>query len=125
MISFAFQRFQLSSSKTEISPINASVAMATRSSPRESKRPPPFQWTSEGQCYILPKSPVVQILSKRTKKRIDAFYAALALEKSTIARGGKGVFAREPIRAGEFITKYDGAKIALVDAQKLQDQVGT
>jgi len=98
------------------------VAFSSRSSSRVLKRTLPFHWTSDGMSYKIPKAPV-RVLSFKKKKKIDRFFPALALEKSTIRGGGKGIHAREPIQAGDFISEYRGEKIGEYEAKRLQDQV--
>ena len=71
----------------------------------------------------MPKASVEQTMSNGVKKKLDMFYAELSIMKSTIARGGKGVYANCLISPGDFISKYDGEKIGLWEADKRRDQV--
>jgi hypothetical protein len=91
---------------------------------RVPKTAKPVDWSASGKSYVVPKQRVLYRKSNPRKIRTEEeWFPELSIEKSTIARGGKGVHAKQNIAEGEKVSEYGGSIVAVCDADKLRDSV--
>ena len=70
----------------------------------------------------MPKKQVVYIKPNGRQTTTNKWFPELSIMKSTIARAGNGVFAKEDIVPKQEISKYGGKMIAECEADKKRDK---